>query len=90
MQDKELQGALDEFTAAMQRRLEEKEREGYAGWDGPGFDDYDIPFRMGRKSEKVYCNGEHANPKDLVDIANFAMLLYHKLTREEQNETTVD
>ena len=72
MKSKKLKKAFDEFVTEMDKRLTEKEEDGWNGWEYP--ESYHINARMFYKL---------ANPtkKDYVDIANFCMMLRRKLKK---------
>lgn len=79
MAKQKLTVALEEFTEEMRKRLGEKQREGFEGWDDADFDSWDIPRRLHDKTLEVLLAGRKSYSKDLVDIANFAMFLHRKL-----------
>jgi len=79
MRSKPLKAAVENFSDVMRARLEEKERDGFAGWNDPAWHTWDISRRMQQKVTEVLIAGDNADPKDLVDIANFAMFLHRKL-----------
>ena len=65
-----LNAAVDQFSAEMKARLEQKAREGWHGWDDPA------------AAEKIYCAllaqgaGVPMAKGQEADIANFAMMLW--------------
>jgi len=78
MKDRKLLSLYEEFTAHMHGRLEEKERQGWFGWDDLDYYSFDIPDRLQEKVNRVINSGEECSTKDLTDIANLAMFLFHK------------
>lgn len=76
-----LWAAVDTFATYMKLRLDEKARQGYAGWDDPKYADliadalfWDI------------TNGDGGVGKE-VDIANRAMMLYFIRSQKQQERT---
>jgi hypothetical protein len=61
--------AVDNFAAAMKAKLAKKRGQGYGGWDDPN--DCPIGFLV-QKLE------EHVRKGDVVDIANFCMMLHQR------------
>jgi hypothetical protein len=61
--------AVEVFAAAMKSKLARKRDEGRGGWDNP--DVCTIGFL-----EK--CLREHIQKGDMVDVANFAMMIWHR------------
>lgn len=69
-----IEDSVSEFSKLMNDRLQEKRREGFTGWQGPSIKQ-NIESRL---LEKVgACLQSKAAETDLVDIANFAMILYN-------------
>lgn len=66
-----LDEAVDEFAAAMKKRLHSKQKLNWTGWDGRGMMDefYD---RMLRNAAQALVKEDK---QSLVDVANFAMML---------------
>jgi hypothetical protein len=64
--------AVDEFAEKMKARLLRKYRQGFRGWDTGQYDD-SIAHRMSEKAMRKNCS-----KKSLVDIANFAMMLWKR------------
>lgn len=81
---KRLLEAVDTFSAAMKVRLIDKAKNGWRGWDNKAFHSYEIPGRMLQKCAVVFTAGEECNPKDLIDIANFAAFLHWKVTARQR------
>lgn len=79
MKGKKLNESLLAFNHAMEKRLTEKQSDGFSGWDADDFDSFNIPMRLVRKANKVAGGKENCAKKDLVDIANFAMFLWTKM-----------
>ncbi len=79
-----LDEALKEFAQAMAGRLNEKRRDGFAGWDDGFNSAWDMEHRMGTKVLRVIKEQEQCDPQDLVDIANFAMFLHHSVTQMQE------
>jgi hypothetical protein len=78
-----LYSAVDEFSVAMKRRLVQKQKQGYRGWDNKDINSYSIPTRLFYKSSEIYAittvlTEKNLRKKMLVDIANFAMMLWKK------------
>lgn len=89
MTDKEkLCKAVDGFAAEMKKRLMAKSDEGFKGWDAKGINTHSIPTRLFYKASEVYAmlavKDLYVQTKVLVDIANFAMMLWFK--RGKYNE----
>lgn len=61
--------AVDEFAAAMKAKLREKREQGRGGWDDPGQCE---PRTLARMLL------DHLHKGDPVDVANFAMMLWHR------------
>jgi hypothetical protein len=83
MAKQKLTQALERFCSAMKDRMKQKQRAGFTGWDGPGFSVCNVPRRMHDKSLNVLLQGDECEPKDLVDIANMAMMLHHRVTSKK-------
>lgn len=75
-----LTAAVDKFVGEMKARLNEKKREGFTGWDEGTFCSCDIPRRLHDKTLTILYEEENCNPDDLIDIANFAMMLHKKIS----------
>ena len=79
--------AVDEFAAAMKKRLWAKEKQGFSGWDRGDITAYAIPTRLFGKAAELYAliNYSEKRPeikdKLLIDIANFAMMLWKKVRK---------
>lgn len=69
----------EEFSKKMIERIRAKQRHRFVGWDSEEWDAWGIPRRMLNKSLEVLLKGESCDPKDLIDIANFAMFLHKKV-----------
>jgi len=67
---KELENAVDEFSALMKARLRSKAKQGWAGWQGMG--DGDLGARLLMNASKGVVNSDK---KSLVDVANLAMMI---------------
>lgn len=61
--------AVDKFAKAMKAKLAKKRAEGYGGWDNP--DECTVRYLAGLLAA-------HIEKGDPVDIANFAMMLFHR------------
>jgi len=72
--DKELCDAVDLFAAEMKKRLIEKRKARWHGWERPF--NCDVTSRMLNKTARVFALAHHFKLKDVVDIANFAMFLW--------------
>ena len=77
--------AVDEFAEAMKVRLIQKQKQGFGGWDDSGIYAHSIPTRLFAKAAQMYAILNYPSlkkelkKKTLVDIANFAMMLWRKL-----------
>lgn len=71
--------AIDEFAAAMKAKMAQKRAEGRGGWDDPG--ECSI-------FELAQMLVEHLPKGDPVDIANFAMMLFHRENGTEAIQIT--
>jgi hypothetical protein len=73
-----LNKAVDEFAEKMKLRLASKARAGYTGWDdAKACTRLDFETRLMKKAQRGSA-GKKAKT-DLVDIANFAMMLERRL-----------
>jgi hypothetical protein len=79
MAKQKLTASVDEFSSAMLKRLREKQRQGFTGWDKSEFKALKLHRRLHEKATDVIEKGENSDPRDLIDIANFAMMLYKRL-----------
>lgn len=86
MTEKEkLCAAVDDFANAMKKRLLAKEKQGFSGWDSGDITAYAIPTRLFGKAAQLYAlinyspQQEKIKDKLLVDIANFAMMIWRKV-----------
>ncbi len=61
--------AVDAFAAAMKAKLAEKRRQGYGGWNDPA---------RCKVEMLAQCLADHLVKGDMVDIGNFAMMLFHR------------
>ena len=61
---------VDGFAVAMKNKLAKKRAEGYGGWDNP--QECDVKYLA-----KLLL--EHLKKPDMVDIANFAMMLHYRI-----------
>ena len=77
--------AVDKFAEAMKKRLLQKEKQGFSGWDVGDVTAYAIPTRLFGKAAQLYALINYSpKPKKimdklLVDIANFAMMIWCKV-----------
>ena len=74
---KALDKAVDSFSFNMKKRLRDKVKEGYRGWDDPE----SIPVMMERLEkhlERLYSG----NADSAIDVANLAMML-GRLTKSD-------
>ena len=60
---------VDRFTVAMRRKLTQKRKEGRGGWN--------IPDACGIEDLREMLE-DHLQKGDLVDIANFAMMIWNR------------
>ena len=75
--------AVDEFAEAMKKRLLQKQKQGFCGWDNGDVTDYGLPTRLFNKAAQVYVIINYSSKqriigKLLVDIANFSMMIWRK------------
>lgn len=76
--------AVDEFAEAMKERLLQKQKQGFYGWDEGDIYAYSIPTRLFGKAAEVYAMLNYSRvtkelrKKMLIDIANFAMMIWRK------------
>ena len=73
-----LEDAVDEFAAAMKKRLLSKQKQGWYGWDQPNI--YNTSNRLLRNASQVVVRND---PKSMVDVANLAMMLWRKKTHTQ-------
>ena len=71
----ELSTAVKKFVLEMRKRLYGKQRLGWDGWNSEVFKT-NIERRMLEKNNLIYSDKINRK-KHLVDIANFAMMLYN-------------
>ena len=57
------------FANAMRRKLAKKRKDGYGGWHSPG---------ECAENELVDMMADHVKKGDMVDIANFAMMIWNR------------
>lgn len=69
---------VEHFSIEMAARMLMKQKEGFAGWNDPTIQD-DVEDRLLAKAALVKV--DMAEAKDLIDIANYAMILW---TRQNQ------
>lgn len=69
--------AVDEFADAMKARLIRKHKQGFGGWNalGEGVTEHLIA-RIDKKAARIYLNPVKFAQKHLVDLANYAMMLW--------------
>lgn len=79
---KRLMNAVDKFSKMMKRRLCDKAESGFTGWNNK--DDISNILLINSIRDRVekvrfsYLKREPFLQKDLVDIANFSMMLSHR------------
>lgn len=85
IEQEKLCAAVDEFASAMKKRLLAKEKQGFSGWNDGDITAYAIPTRLFGKAARLYALINYS-PKPikimdklLVDIANFAMMIWCKV-----------
>ena len=72
--------AIDDFADLMKKRMLAKADEGWSGWEEAFDPRYGIKPKMLAKAFRVQNERiEHIKEKELIDIANFAMMLNHSL-----------
>ncbi len=64
---------VEHFGIEMAARMLMKQKEGFTGWNDPTVED-DVAHRMLAKAALVTV--DMAEAKDLIDIANYAMILW--------------
>lgn len=66
----DIEAAVDNFAAAMKKRMLSKAKQGWRGWDTcyPN-----IPSRLQRNAASAALHGDQ---KSCVDVANFAMMIW--------------
>jgi len=67
--------AIDEFAAAIKKRMAEKYYEGYRGWDGDYSAD-DLCYEIGDDAAEMLGTANYH--KEAVDIGARAMMLWHR------------
>jgi len=70
-EQRDLEAAVDEFAAAMKKRLNTKRKQGWGGWEDPELCDAEARF-LRNAAQGVIVKDK----KSLVDVANFAMFLW--------------
>lgn len=75
-----LQGAVNEFAAAMKEKLLFKKRHNWTGW-WRAYNRADF-----EKQLKAHAVLKELKGENLVDIANYAMFLYYQEQREAENQ----
>ena len=78
-----LNAAVDEFSAAMKRRLNEKMLEGYMGWDG-GHPEEDLIEQIEDDLVNIGMDADD-DKKVCVDIANRAMMMFWRRNHPSPN-----
>ena len=70
---------VEEFSEAMEEVLQMNDYK--KGW---GSENCSIPYLEGRLQDEVneYFNADHLKPKELLDIANFAMMIWSRRTKK--------
>ena len=74
MKSKKLNKVFDDFTANMRKRLNQKEQEGFTGWDKQK----DLFERA-----IVKLTDPNITKKDCVDVANFAMFIAYQINNRK-------
>ncbi len=65
------------FSSAMLEKLHDKRREGRSGWNDPG--------RCSVRQLKKMLS-EHLKKGDMVDVANFAMMIWNRQQMEKRRD----
>ena len=70
---------VEEFAEAMEEILLTNDYKG--GWDSSHCN---ITYLEGRLKEEVneYFNSEHRKPEEIIDVANFAMMIWSRITKK--------
>lgn len=76
-------GAVDEFAKSMKKRLLSKMKEGFKGWDDGDLDLKRLSVPLLTKAENINRIPYDIGQKEIVDVANFAMMLYFRQYRED-------
>lgn len=76
---------VDEFASEMKKRLREKTKDGWTGWDDDRFHEGEINHRIMRQifvyPERVEKDSNHPTRTiDPVDLANYCAFLNYKRT----------
>jgi hypothetical protein len=83
-EQEKLCNAVDVFAVAMKHRLVEKEKQGFSGWDDKDIHSNSLPTRLMLGASRVYALMEYSKTnlrkKMLIDIANYAMMIWRKLS----------
>ena len=83
IKQKKLSTAVAKFTSAMRTRLAQKEKEGYTGWDDNKQIHHKTLADAMMDDVKKLGRGNELNQKLCIDIANRAMMLWHRMGMKE-------
>ena len=78
-----IKGAVLLFRDQMEDRMFDKADGGFDGWNHAFAPAWRITARLHEKAAKVLVLNDKVEAKELIDIANFCMMLYHSLPMEE-------
>lgn len=62
---------VDDFAFVMRKRLQEKQRQGFYGWDDPGWE----PSHIKQRIRDIL---DRDGPSMAIDLANFAAFLWNR------------
>jgi len=82
IKEAKLKQASSDFQQACNDRLARKEAEGYTGWDGE-HPSQDLVEQIITDAKIVLYAPNKCNAKSLLDIGNRAMMLWHRITKNE-------
>lgn len=67
--------AVDRFAGAMKEKLAKKRAEGRGGWEDPS---------VISESQLWFMMEDHCHKGDPVDVGNFAMMLWNRISHEHR------
>jgi hypothetical protein len=71
-----LSAAVDEFADAMKKRLYEKHKKGYRGWENADQDK--LTMRAKVKTFAIEHDATYDIPKNCIDAANLLMMIWRR------------
>ena len=81
IKSRKLSQAVTRFTSAMRTRLAQKERKGFVDWDNK--EEISNEELVHRASEKMVDMESLETSENAIDIANFMMMIWHRLNHEK-------